>query len=40
MQQAGGGEYDVDPELTEYVRGVGGLQPFDELLPITTKNGR
>ena len=23
MQQAGGGEYDVDPELTEYVRGVG-----------------
>jgi predicted Zn-dependent protease len=24
MQQAGGGEYDVDPELTEYVRAVGG----------------
>ena len=23
MQQAGGGEYDVDPELTEYVRAVG-----------------
>ncbi|MDX1405978.1 MAG: M48 family metalloprotease [Woeseiaceae bacterium] len=23
MQQAGGGEYDVDPQLTEYVRGVG-----------------
>lgn len=23
MQQAGGGEYDVDPVLTEYVRGVG-----------------
>ncbi len=23
MQQAGGGEYDVDPELTEYVRTVG-----------------
>lgn len=23
MQQAGGGEYDVDPELTRYVRGVG-----------------
>jgi predicted Zn-dependent protease len=23
MQQAGGGEHDVDPELTEYVRGVG-----------------
>jgi len=23
MQQAGGGEYDVDPELTAYVRGVG-----------------
>ena len=24
MQQAGGGEYDVDPDLSEYVRGVGG----------------
>jgi predicted Zn-dependent protease len=24
MQQAGGGEYDVDPQLTEYVQGVGG----------------
>ncbi len=23
MQQAGGGDYDVDPELSEYVRGVG-----------------
>lgn len=23
MQQAGGGDYDVDPQLTEYVRGVG-----------------
>ncbi len=23
MQQAGGGEYDVDPVLTEYVRGIG-----------------
>jgi predicted Zn-dependent protease len=23
MQQAGGGEFDVDPELTQYVRGVG-----------------
>ena len=24
MQQAGGGEFDVDPELTAYVKGVGG----------------
>jgi predicted Zn-dependent protease len=23
IQQAGGGEYDIDPELSEYVRGVG-----------------
>ena len=25
MQQSGGGEYDVDPELTAYVQGVGNI---------------
>ncbi len=39
MQQAGGGEYDIDPELTEYVRGVGGkLVAASRRLAVTERD--
>ncbi len=39
MQQAGGGEFDVDPELTEYVRGVGErLVAASHELSVTERN--
>ena len=38
MQQAGGGEYDVDPKLTEYVRSVGGrLVAASQKLSVTER---
>jgi predicted Zn-dependent protease len=38
MQQAGGGDYDVDPELTAYVRGVGErLVAASERLAVTER---
>ncbi len=39
MQQSGGGQYDVDPQLTEYVRGIGNkLVESSKRLAVTERD--